>query len=245
MRMASKIAAAFMVLALAACNSSKDGDDVKGDPIAAVKAPVGKAWTDVVSVTELGGYKMGNPEAKLQLLEYGAISCPACAKFSVESSEEIKKMVETGTVAMEFRPFLIHGIQDIPGFLLAKCNGPESFFGLAEQLYATQNEWLGRLQTVDQAEYQAKMQASPSEQISYLADKMGLIDFVKQRGVPEDKARTCLADQKTTDAMVKLTEYGGNEDKVNSTPTLMLNGNNLNTGSWNEVKTKLRQAGAR
>jgi len=62
-------AAAF---ALAACGGADTSGAPKGEPLAKVAAPADKAWIDVVTKTEIGGYQMGNPNAKLKLVEYGA-----------------------------------------------------------------------------------------------------------------------------------------------------------------------------
>jgi protein-disulfide isomerase len=239
------LALAASALALSSCGGSGTGAAPSGDALPKVAAPAGKAWSDTVVKTPEGGYKMGNPEAKLQLLEYGAITCPGCAQFSVQSAEEIKQMVDTGVVTMEYRPYLVHGIQDIPGFLLAQCNGPEAFFGLTDQLYANQPEWLGKLQTVKQDEFAAVQAQPPAAQIAFLASKMELVEFVKARGVSEDAAKICLTDPKGLDALVKQTEKASKDDEITGTPALFLNGKRLETGDWKQVKIALKNAGAR
>jgi protein-disulfide isomerase len=233
-----------MAISLASCGSEST-QLPQGEAVPKVAAPAGKAWTDMVSKTELGGFKMGNPDAKLQLLEYGAISCPGCAQFSVESTEELRAMVDTGVVAFEFRPFLVHGVQDVPGFLLATCNGAESFFGLTEQLYANQSSWLGKVQAMTEAEQQSYTTLEPAAQIAFLAGKMGLVDFVKARGISEDAARMCLSDAKAFDALVKQSERASQEDGISGTPTLLLNGTKLEGGKWSAIKVNLKNAGAR
>lgn len=245
MRIKSIMIAATAALALAACGSGDSSGAPKGEPIAKVAAPAGKAWTDVVSKTEVGGYKMGNPDAKLQLVEYGAITCPGCAQFSVQSTEGLNELVNTGVVSMEFRPFLVHGIQDIPGFLLAQCSGPEAFFPLTEQMYAEQQSWLSKVSSVTEADQQAMQKMSPPEISTLLATRMGLVDFVKSRGVSEDQAKACLTDKASIDALIALTEKGTKDDGVTGTPFFMLNGAKLDASSWVQVKSKLVEAGAR
>lgn len=245
MRIKSILIAASAALALAACGSGDSAGAPKGEAIAKVAAPAGKVWTDVVNQTEFGGYKMGNPDAKLQLVEYGAITCPGCAQFSEQSTEELNELVNTGVVSMEFRPFLVHGVQDIPGFLLAQCSGPEAFFPLTEQLYAEQESWLSKISTVTEADQQAMQKMSPAQISSLLGTKMGLIEFVKARGISEDQAKACLTDQKAIDEMIKLTEKGGKDDGVTGTPSFLLNGSKIDAGSWVQVKSKLVEAGAR
>lgn len=245
MRIKSILIAASAALALAACGSGDSTEVPKGEAIAKVAAPAGKAWTDVVSKTEVGGYKMGNPNAKLQLVEYGAISCGGCAQFSAQSTEGLNEIVNTGVVSMEFRPFLVHGVQDIPGFLLAQCSGPEAFFPLTEQLYAEQESWLSKISTVTEAEQQAMQKMTPTQISTLLGTKMGLIEFVKARGISEDQAKACLTDQKAIDEMIKLTEKGGKDDGITGTPSFLLNGSKIDAGSWVQVKSKLVEAGAR
>ncbi|TSB05162.1 DsbA family protein [Sphingorhabdus contaminans] len=245
MRIKSLFITAAAALALAACGSGDSAGAPKGEPIAKVAAPAGKAWTDVVTKTEVGGYKMGNPDAKLQLVEYGAITCPGCAQFSVQSTVELNEIVNTGVVAMEFRPYLVHGVQDIPGFLLAACSGPEAFFPLTEQLYAEQQSWLSKISTVTEADQQAMQKMTPEQISTLLGTKMGLIDFVKSRGISEDQAKSCLSDKAAIDALIASTERGTKEDGVTGTPFFLLNGAKLDASSWNQVKGKLVEAGAR
>ncbi len=241
----STLAMAAFAISLASCGGGESTEPPKGDAIAKIAPPAGKTWADTVTKTELGGYKMGNPDAKLQLMEYGAISCPGCAQFSVNSAEELRAMVDTGVVAFEFRPFLVHGIQDVPGFLLAACNGTEAFFGLTEQLYASQAEWLGKLQTISEADQQAYATMEPAAQITFLGEKLGLVDFVKQRGISEDAAKMCLTDPKTFDDLVKQSERASKEDGISGTPAILLNGTRIDPADWNTTKIALKNAGAR
>nr|WP_315456759.1 thioredoxin domain-containing protein [uncultured Sphingorhabdus sp.] len=245
MRIKSLIIASAAALALAACGGGDTAGASKGEALAKVVAPAGKAWIDVVTKTDFGGYQMGNPDAKLKLVEYGAITCPGCAQFSVQSTEELNELVNTGTVSMEFRPFLVHGIQDVPGFLLAQCSGPEAFFPLTEQLYAEQPSWLGKISTVTEADQQAMQKMSPEQISTLLGTRLGLIEFVKSRGISEDQAKSCLADKAAIDGLIKTTERGTKEDGVSGTPFFLLNGAKLDASSWNQVKTKLVEAGAR
>jgi protein-disulfide isomerase len=86
---------------------------------------------------------------------------------------------------------------------------------------------------------------SPEQIATLLGTKMGLIEFVKSRGISEDQAKACLSDKAAIDALIKTTERGTKDDGVSGTPFFMLNGAKLDASSWNQVKTKLIEAGVR
>ncbi len=211
----------------------------------AVAPPAGVVWSEKTSATPEGGYVMGNPNAPVKLIEYGALSCPVCAKFSNASHAEIRGFVDKGTVSFEFRPFLVHGIQDVPATLIARCNGEGAFFALAEQLYATQESWLANVYSMPDAEKQALQSATPTQQVAALAEKMGMVAFAQQRGVSGDKAKACLSDPKQLDELTKISNAGVKDFQVGGTPTFIINGQKVeDTTAWDVLKPKLIAAGA-
>ncbi|NBR30977.1 MAG: DsbA family protein [Sphingomonadaceae bacterium] len=232
------------LMLLTACGS-KTGTGASGDTGAApIAAPAGTKWSETTSVTPDGGMLMGNPNAPVKLIEYGALTCSHCAEFSEKSKVELKALVDKGTVSYEFRTFVLNQL-DIPASLLAKCNGPASFFPLAEQLFASQRDWLGKTQDLTEADQQALQGMNPVQLTQALATKLGLVDFVQQRGVPAAKAQACIADAKAIDALAALTEKGMREFKVQGTPTFIINGvTQENTSAWDVLKPKLMDAGA-
>ncbi len=246
MRKILTVSSLALALTLAGCGDSEaTSPQLSGEPIETVSAPQGQEWSQVVAKSDVNGYVMGNPDAPVKLVEYGAITCPGCAQFHKDSEADIKQMVDSGRVSFEFRPFLVHGIQDLPGFLLAQCNGPEAFFGLAGRLYDDQQVWLGKLSGLTPAEEAAFEAAQPAGKINIIADKMELVDFVKPLGVSEDAARSCLSDKQAMDELVALTEKTSNEGVVRGTPTLLVNGKVVDGANWNPVKSAIEAAGAR
>ena len=82
--------AAPIALALAACGSgAEDAGAIEGDAIAEIPAPEGTEWRSTAQMTEDGGILVGNPEAPLKLIEYGSLTCPTCARFSMEGAEPL------------------------------------------------------------------------------------------------------------------------------------------------------------
>jgi protein-disulfide isomerase len=236
------------LLALAACGGS-GAPAASSTAVAAVPAPSGKAWTDIVARTPEGGYRQGNPDAPIELVEYGSRNCPACGRFAAEGVEPLRaKYIASGRVSYEFRDFLIHGAPDLAAALLNQCVPAEAFFTMLDQLFANQGGFLDRTQALVSGDPQRARQLQafpPAQAAAGFADAIGYVEFIKQQGVPEARARACLADAKAIESISKV-----NADAVNSgigrTPTFMINGRVLrNAGSWAELEPELRAAGAR
>jgi protein-disulfide isomerase len=142
--------AASLVLTLAACGGGGGANNampVASAPIANIAAPNGGDWTQTVSATERG-FLMGNPNAPVKLVEYASITCPHCGEFTTDGGAEgIQNYVRSGRVSWEYRPFMLQFPTDPGVFALLRCNGAASYFQLAEQLYADQQNWVARAQT--------------------------------------------------------------------------------------------------
>ncbi len=236
------ILGAVSLLALSGCD--KTADAPANAPKSQVAPPAGTSWTETTSVTPDGGMLMGNPAAPVKLLEYAALSCPHCAKFSGDSAEGLKALISKGTVSYELRTFLIHP-QDVPASLLARCNGAGPFFAIAEQMFATQNDWLAKSSTITAADQQSWASMSPNQVAASMADKLGLVEFVQQRGIPADKAKSCLADPEGVKTLEKIAKVATDEYKISGTPTFIINGKVVpNVTTWGDLEPQLKIAGA-
>ncbi|WP_294202542.1 thioredoxin domain-containing protein [uncultured Sphingomonas sp.] len=234
-------------LALAACGGNGDANSSApaAAPVAAVPAPAGKDWTQVVSKTA-EGYVMGNPNAPIKLVEYGSRLCPACRAFAVEGFQPLtNNYVKSGKVSWEFREFLIHGAPDLPPALLGICVGEQTFFPILEQMYQAQTGFNDKLQAMSPDQQKALQNAKPVDVIKALAEQMDLINFVKQRGLPEAKAHECLGNMLEIDRLTKQTKDRGDDGTVTGTPTFILNGKPLKGAiTWPDVQAALKNAGA-
>ena len=80
---------ASAIFASAACNAENGNSAAgKGPDVtaAAVPAPNNGDWSTMVAKTPEGGFVMGNPGAKVKLIEYGSMTCPHCATFEEEGA---------------------------------------------------------------------------------------------------------------------------------------------------------------
>jgi len=242
------LAAPFAALGLASCGSGDAGGNIVASaPVAAKAAPTGKNWIETVSKTPDFGYRMGNPDAPLKLIEYGSRACPACAQFDAEGYPELKqKYVATGKVSYEFRDYPIHGPLDVAPILLGHCVDESVFFPLLDQMMSNQPTLLANERDVS-ARIQAMPGAAPAAVATAYAEGLGYLDFVKQRGVPEAKARACLNDAAKLDALTKSTAKANADYQVSGTPTFILNGSPVvlsgTGGTWAQLESVLKRAG--
>lgn len=241
--MMRKAVALSALVMLAACGAQGQEASVgnKAAPVAGKAPPAGKAWTEVVSATPEGGYRMGNPDAPLKLIEYGSRACPYCAQFDAEGYPALKDgLIKAGKLSYEFRDYPIHGPLDLAPIMLGHCVSAEAFFPILDQMMKSQPTLLTKAQEVAQS-----AQGLPPQQLAtHFAEGLGYIEFMKQRGLPEAQARQCLSDPKALDLIAKRYDAANKEFNVAGTPTFILNGRKLESvGDWAKLQPALAAAG--
>lgn len=236
--------AASLTLALAACSSNEEGP-TSGEPIAKVAAPAGQQWTDTVAVTPEGGWLIGNPEAPIKVVEYGSLTCPACANFSQTGMQPLREeYINSGRVSLEFRSVPIHGAVDLVLTRLLECAPKEAAPLLAEQLWGNLNTVLTPIQA-NAAGLEQAMSLPENQRFVAYAQQGGLFDFFAARGISTEQAQQCLADFAAIQALAERMQAQAEKDGVNSTPTFFLNGSKLEETSWTDLEPLLQRAGAR
>jgi protein-disulfide isomerase len=238
-------------LALAGCGDA--GDDAtgapQGEPIAAVPAPAGQSWVESVAVTPEGGYRIGNPNAPLKLVEYASHTCSHCAEFSQTGAQPLDEYVEKGIVSYELRN-LIRDPIDMTVALLARCGDPATFHPLANQAWGNFNQMMTNIQANGAALEQAQL-APPAQRFQAIAQATGLIDFFAERGISRDQAMQCLGNTELAQQIAERSEQQSKELEVNATPTFFLNGAKLDVATWGPngglpgLEAALQNAGAR
>ena len=208
---------------------------------AASVAAAQQDWARTVAVTPEGGYRMGNPNAAVKVVEYGSLTCPHCADFSNAAKAPLAARVRSGKVSFEFRNFVLNGV-DATATLLARCAAPGQFFPLVERIYSTQPQWIAKFSGLSEEQKQ-KIQALPETQrLLGVADAAGLTQLAAQGGVPAARAKACLTDQ------AGLTRIGQMHEAavklgVQGTPTFFVNGARVHAHDWAELDAEIRKAG--
>ena len=83
---------------------------------------------------------LGNPAAKVTVIEYASVACPHCAKFNNEEFPAFKtKYIDSGRIHYVFREMLVGGDQEqtmaAAGFLMARCAGKDKYFSVIDAIF--------------------------------------------------------------------------------------------------------------
>jgi protein-disulfide isomerase len=149
---------------------------------------------------------MGNPKAKVTVIEYASASCPHCAHFNNEVFPAFKaKYIDTGRVNYVFREFLTPP-QEVAAasFLIARCAGRDKYFSVLDTIFRGQ----------------AQMYQSGDI-------KGALLRAAQGAGMNEAEFDACLTNEAAGDALsARVTRYA-KEQGINSTPTFVINGKKM------------------
>lgn len=238
------LAALGLALAMTGCGK-KDGESNTTNmagPLAPSAPYTGKDWSETIVRTPEGGFRMGSPDAPVKLVEYASMTCPHCRDFTRAGGDALKaNYVRTGKLSWEYRNFVLNPL-DVAATLVARCQGAETFFPFIEQLYATQTEWVGKFNSVDEKTLQSVGALPQQEQFIKLVEMSGLQDFFKAHGVPDDRIKACLSDKAALDELIKIRDRAANEEKVDGTPNFFINGvRQEGVYDWPGLETKLRE----
>jgi protein-disulfide isomerase len=239
---------AASVAALSACNKTGDSANetaaTSSVPVKPVAPPANGDWTTVTSETTGGGFMMGNPDAKVHLIEFGSMTCPHCREFDEAGAAKLMSdYVKNGQVSWEFRNY-VRDPFDLAASLIARCNGAQSFFPMTRALYKDQLSWVGKVQTAPEEQLQ-QLQNLPPNQIAVQTAKLaGLQDWAAVRGLAPAKSQQCLSDSKAVDQLVDITgKVTTDYPDFVGTPGFVINGKLLKeTATWASLEPKLKEA---
>lgn len=173
-----------------------------GASLVALPGLLSAAWAqDADAIPDM---TMGDPSAPVKVTEYASFTCPHCADFAKDTFPTFKKdYIDAGKVFFTYREvyFDRYGLW---ASIVARCAGPDRFFGVSELVYASQGDWA--------------RQADPAQ----VADSLKRIGA--QAGLSPEQADACLQDGDRAQALVAWYEANAAKDGVRSTPTLIVNG---------------------
>jgi protein-disulfide isomerase len=186
---------------------------------------------------------MGNPNARVALIEYGSLACPHCRHFEETGFKPlVDRYVRTGQVSYEFRNLLING-PDISVSLLTRCSGPANFFPMSEAVYASQPQWQEKVQAISAAQKDELDKMTDQQRIVRYAEITQVPQLAARFGVTPQRARQCLADAKALQRLLDIVQ-GASKIGITHTPTFLINGKVTEAATWEQLEPLIRQAGA-
>lgn len=210
----------------------------------AAEAQAAKDWTKVVAQTAEGGFRVGDPDAPVKLVEYGSLTCDHCAHFAEEAMPKLLgQYVKSGKVSFEFRNF-VRDPADLTASLLSRCAGPNDFFALTHQYLTSQPQWFGKLQAMTEAEREAINALPPAERLVRFASMVGLDATAAKVGVSATEAKQCLASEANIGQLVEMGKTAVEKHQIKGTPSFMINGKTLeNVHNWAALEPHLTTGG--
>ena len=200
-------------------------------------------YAKMVTITPKGAFVLGNPRAKVRLVEYLSYTCSHCAQFAEDAFGPLKRdYIAKGLVALELRN-LIRDQFDLTAALLARCGGPSRVFQLTEDMLARQEVWMAEGQVVV-IRQEAQWKSMPlARQLQTLAKGSGLLQMAQARGLAPAQANACLASEQMNKTLLAMTKDAVENRKINSTPSFLINDQpGPRSPRWEDVDAALRAA---
>jgi protein-disulfide isomerase len=156
---------------------------------------------------------MGNPKAKVVLIEYGAPSCSICAYFFQNEFPKLKaNYIDTGKIFYVFRVFPLREL-DGDSEKMARCLPEDKYFTFIDQLWRNQPKW-------DNAEYPGITDAHAA-----------LVQQGRIAGMTSEQVDQCINNKDQDDRINKVAAEAEQRYSINATPTFILDGTPLSAGS--------------
>jgi protein-disulfide isomerase len=172
-----------------------------------------EAEVDTSTITEM---TLGVEDAPVTLIEYASYTCPHCANFHNDTFKKLKAdYIDTGKVKFIYREvyFDRYGLW---ASMIARCNGPEKFFGITDLIYKGQSDWA---------------RAGGASEIVDELRKIGRL-----AGLENDQLEACLQDGTKAQTLVTWYQENATEHGIESTPSFILNGEKISNQSYADFK---------
>lgn len=192
---------------------------VPADPLGAANAQTSDAEVDTSSIPDMS---MGNPEAPVTVIEYASFTCPHCAAFHAGPYKQLKAdYIDTGKINFVYREVYFDRF-GLWASMIARCAGPEKFFGMADLMYSGQSEW------------------ARAGEPTAIVDELRKIG--RLAGLDGDTLEACLQDGEKARTLVAWYQENAEKDGINSTPSFVINGTKYENMAYDEMAKLIDEA---
>ena len=165
---------------------------------------------------------LGSETAAVQVEEYLSFTCPHCARFHRDVYPQLKaNYIDTGKIRFIAREVYFDRVA-LWAAMLARCGGPDRYFGIADLLFQRQDDWIRK--------------SDPTE----VANELFRIGRIA--GMTEESMGQCLQDRDMALAMIEVSEAQRTAAGINSTPSLVVDGVNHRSVSYAELASLIDAA---
>jgi protein-disulfide isomerase len=164
---------------------------------------------------------LGSPDAPVEMIEYASFTCPHCRSFHQNVLPQLKAdYIDTGLVRYVYREVYFDRFGLWAG-MVARCAGPERYFGVADLIYERQSEWT---------------QGSPAE----VAENLRQIGRIV--GLTNEQLDACMTDAAMAEAM--LATYNANMEvhDISGTPAFVIAGTLHSNMSYADMSALIDEA---
>lgn len=165
---------------------------------------------------------LGNPKAKVVMVEYAAPTCPICARFNGTIMPHIKAdYIDTGKVYYIFRNFPLSATDGAVEGIARLCLPSDKYFQFLDLMFRNQSKW-------DPDGYQIPDVGAAVKQMAGL---MGV--------APEDADR-CMTDATEQARINQVAADGQTRYNIHGTPTIVVNGQIVQDSerTWPQLKAR-------
>ena len=181
-------------------------------PLLPMGAANAQATGDAPDVIEM---VKGSPDAPVEVIEYASFTCPHCKTFHENVMPQLEAdYIDPGHVRFIYREVYFDRFALWAG-MVARCAGPEQYFGMVDLIYADQGTWT---------------QGSPAE----IAENLRRIG--RTAGLGTEQLDTCLTDADMAQAMIETYETNLEEHDISGTPSFVIDGRMYSNMSYDDFR---------
>jgi protein-disulfide isomerase len=197
-------------------------------------------WDSEVVETE-AGHRVGNPDAKVKLVEFFSYTCPHCAEFARQGEAPIKlAYLAPGKISVEYR-HLIRDPVDLTVGVLVNCGPASKFPGNHETFLLGQSRWIAPAARATAAQQQ-RWRTPGAVGRRAIATDLGFYPMMERRGYTRTAVDRCLADEAMVQRLAETSAREWDRPGVDSTPSFAINGVVLpGTHTWAALERQLEE----
>ena len=166
---------------------------------------------DTSTITDM---VLGAEDAPVTIIEYASYTCPHCATFHEGPFKQLKKdYIDTGKVKFIYREAYFDRYS-LWASMVARCAGPEKFFGISDLVFSGQSEW------------------ARAGDASSIVDELRKIG--RLAGIENDALEACLQDGAKAQTLVAWYQENAEADSVTATPSFIVNGKPVENQAYSD-----------